>query len=268
MPAVPDEPAPITEHLAELRKRIFWILAFLLAFSAVAFGFAEEIFLFLLEPVVAVMEERGSRLQAISPTETFFTYLKAALLAGFMASLPVTFWHLWAFISPGLYAQERRAVIPFVLASSLLFAGGAIFGYTQVFPIVFEFLSGFDTSGLIEQSWTMSLAFSTTARLFLAFGIAFELPVLIFFLAATGIVSARKLWARTPYAVLGIFVAAAVLTPPDFVSQVFLAIPMLILYLLGVGAAWIFEPERRRTVQAEDSDSSADRPEGSGGHSE
>ena len=265
---MPDEPAPITEHLAELRSRLFWVLATVVVFSAVAFGFAEQIFLFLLDPVVHVMEERGSRLQAISPTETFFTYLKAALLAGFMASLPVTFWHLWGFISPGLYAQERKAVIPFVLASSLLFIGGAIFGYTQVFPLVFEFLSGFDTSGLIEQSWTMSLAFSTTARLFLAFGVAFELPVLIFFLAATGLVSARKLWSGTPYAVLGIFVTAAVLTPPDFVSQVLLALPMLVLYMLGVGAAWIFDPERRRGHQDEEDASVPDLADDSSDHSE
>lgn len=256
---MPDEPAPITEHLGELRNRIFWVLGTLLVFSAIAFSFAEEIFLFLLDPVIEVMQERDSKLQAISPTETFFTYLKAALLAGFMASLPVTFWHLWAFISPGLYAQERRAVIPFVVASSLLFAGGAIFGYTQVFPLVFDFLSGFDTSGLIEQSWTMSLAFSTTARLFLAFGVAFELPVLIFFLSATGIVSARALWSGTPYAVLGIFVTAAVLTPPDFVSQVLLAIPMLLLYLVGVGVAFVFDAERRREGdQEEEEDASPD----------
>ncbi len=256
---MPDEPAPITEHLGELRNRIFWVLGTLLVFSAIAFSFAEEIFLFLLDPVIEVMQERDSKLQAISPTETFFTYLKAALLAGFMASLPVTFWHLWAFISPGLYAQERRAVIPFVVASSLLFAGGAIFGYTQVFPLVFDFLSGFDTSGLIEQSWTMSLAFSTTARLFLAFGVAFELPVLIFFLSATGIVSARALWSGTPYAVLGIFVTAAVLTPPDFVSQVLLAIPMLLLYLVGVGVAFVFDAERRREAdQEEEEDTSPD----------
>ncbi len=256
---MPDEPAPITEHLGELRNRIFWVLGTLLVFSAIAFSVAEEIFLFLLDPVIEVMQERDSKLQAISPTETFFTYLKAALLAGFMASLPVTFWHLWAFISPGLYAQERRAVIPFVVASSLLFAGGAIFGYTQVFPLVFDFLSGFDTSGLIEQSWTMSLAFSTTARLFLAFGVAFELPVLIFFLSATGIVSARALWSGTPYAVLGIFVTAAVLTPPDFVSQVLLAIPMLLLYLVGVGVAFVFDAERRREAdQEEEEDASPD----------
>ena len=256
---MPDEPAPITEHLGELRNRIFWVLGTLLVFSAIAFSFAEEIFLFLLDPVIEVMQERDSKLQAISPTETFFTYLKAALLAGFMASLPVTFWHLWAFISPGLYAQERRAVIPFVVASSLLFAGGAIFGYTQVFPLVFDFLSGFDTSGLIEQSWTMSLAFSTTARLFLAFGVAFELPVLIFFLSATGIVSARALWSGTPYAVLGIFVTAVVLTPPDFVSQVLLAIPMLLLYLVGVGVAFVFDAERRREGdQEEEEDASPD----------
>jgi sec-independent protein translocase protein TatC len=254
---VPDEPAPITEHLGELRNRLFWTLGTLLIFSVAAFSFAEEIFLFLLDPVIEVMAERGSKLQAISPTETFFTYLKASLLAGFMASLPVTFWQIWAFVSPGLYVQERRAVIPFVLASSLLFAGGAIFGYTQVFPIVFDFLSGFDTSGLIEQSWTMSLAFSTTARLFLAFGVAFELPVLIFFLAVTGIVSARRLWLGTPYAVLGIFVVAAVLTPPDFVSQILLAIPMLVLYLLGVAVAWIFDAERRRKRNQADEEESS-----------
>jgi sec-independent protein translocase protein TatC len=241
-----DEPAPITEHLAELRQRIVWILVSLLLFSGLAFGQAEHVFIFLLDPVVEAMQGTDSKLQAISPTETFFTYLKCSLLVGFMASLPVTFWQLWTFIAPGLYQEEKRAVIPFVLISTLLFAGGAIFGYTQVFPLVFDFLSGFDKSDLIEQNWTMALAFSTTARLFLAFGVAFELPVLIFFLSISGIVTTRQLWSGTPYAVLAIFVTAAILTPPDFVSQILLAIPMLALYVLGVGVAWLFEPGRRR----------------------
>ena len=167
-----DDPAPITDHLAELRRRIFRILLAVTVLSIVSFSYAEEIFLFLVEPVVQSAEGTGTTLQAISPTETFFTYLKCALLAGFVLSLPVTFWQVWAFIAPGLYESERRAVIPFVFISSLLFMSGAIFGYTQVFPLVFDFLSGFDDSPLIQQNWTMSAVFSTTSRLFLAFGTA------------------------------------------------------------------------------------------------
>jgi sec-independent protein translocase protein TatC len=242
---VTDDPAPITDHLAELRKRIFWILITLVVFAVAAFNYAELIFLFLMDPAVQALGEKGSKLQAIAPTETFFTYLKCALLAGFVLSLPVTFWQIWAFVAPGLYANERRAIIPFVVISSLLFAGGAIFGYTQVFPLVFDFLSGF-SSDLVEQNWTMREAFSVTTRLFLAFGVAFELPVLVFFLSVTGIVSTRRMLSGTPYAVLAMFIVAAILTPPDFVSQILLAIPMLVLYLLGVAVAWVFEPGRKQ----------------------
>ncbi|MEE3327914.1 MAG: twin-arginine translocase subunit TatC [Myxococcota bacterium] len=241
-----DDPAPITDHLAELRRRIFRILLAITVLSIVSFTYAEQIFLFLVEPVVQSAEGTGTTLQAISPTETFFTYLKCALLAGFVLSLPVTFWQVWAFIAPGLYESERRAVVPFVFISSLLFVSGAVFGYTQVFPLVFDFLSGFDDSPLIQQQWTMSAVFSTTSRLFLAFGTAFELPVVVFFLAITGLVSTRKLISGTPYALLAIFVVAAILTPPDPMSQVLLALPMFILYILGVGVSWIFDPARRR----------------------
>ena len=241
-----DDPAPITDHLAELRRRIFRILLAITVLSIVSFTYAEQIFLFLVEPVVQSAEGTGTTLQAISPTETFFTYLKCALLAGFVLSLPVTFWQVWAFIAPGLYESERRAVVPFVFISSLLFVSGAVFGYTQVFPLVFDFLSGFDDSPLIQQQWTMSAVFSTTSRLFLAFGTAFELPVVVFFLAITGLVSTRKLISGTPYALLAIFVVAAILTPPDPMSQVLLALPMFVLYILGVGVSWIFDPARKR----------------------
>ena len=249
-----DDPAPITDHLAELRRRIFRILLAVTVLSILSFSYAEEIFLFLVEPVVQSAEGTGTTLQAISPTETFFTYLKCALLAGFVLSLPVTFWQVWAFIAPGLYESERRAVVPFVFISSLLFVSGAVFGYTQVFPLVFDFLSGFDDSPLIQQNWTMSAVFSTTSRLFLAFGTAFELPVVVFFLAITGLVSTRKLISGTPYALLAIFVVAAILTPPDPMSQVLLALPMFVLYILGVGVSWIFDPARKRKEIQESQD--------------
>ena len=230
---------PLTDHLAELRNRLFkMVLAWVIG-TALAWSFSEEIFRFLLEPAVnALGQEDGRPLQAIAPTEIFFTYLKCALLAGFVLSLPMLFWQGWAFVAPGLYPSEKNAAVPFVAVSTLLFGGGAIFGYAIVFPIMFDFLSGFD-SDFVESAWTMREVFALTTRLFLAFGVAFELPVLVFFLAMAGIVDAPTLLRGTPYAVLGVFVMAAILTPPDWVSQVFLAGPMVLLYLLGVGVAWL-----------------------------
>lgn len=240
-----DTPAPITEHLGELRRRLFWIVGAWAFFALLSFRYAEQIFGFLLEPAVASLGPEGGKLQAIAPTEIFFTYVKCALLAGFVIGLPVIFWQLWAFVAPGLYDTEKKAIVPFVVISSLLFGGGAIFGYSLVFPIMFNFFTSFD-SEFVKSAWTMREVFSLTTRLFLAFGIAFEMPVFVFFLSLTGIVSAGQLLRGTPYAVLAVFVTAAILTPPDWVSQIFLALPMIVLYVLGVGVAWLFGPERRR----------------------
>ena len=239
-----DQALPITEHLAELRKRLGWIFGAITIAALLSFNFAEEIFGFLLAPATEALSAENSKLQAIAPTEIFFTYIKCALLAGFVTTLPVTFWQLWAFVAPGLYDNERKAIIPFVFFSTGLFAGGAVFGYSMVFPIVFQFFSGWSNDWVIS-AWTMKEVFSLTTRLFLAFGIAFELPLFVFFLSITGIVSARQLFAGTPYAVLAVFIVGAMLTPPDVVSQLFLAVPMIFLYLAGVGVAWIFDPQRR-----------------------
>jgi sec-independent protein translocase protein TatC len=242
---VDERRLPLTEHLAELRARLFRILIAWTAGAALAWAFSEEIFRLLLEPAVAALGPSGGTLQAIAPTEIFFTYLKCAILAGFVIALPVVFWQVWAFVAPGLYESERNAIVPFVLVSTLLFAGGALFGYTLVFPLMFQFFTGFD-SDFVQSAWTMREVFGLTTRLFLAFGVAFELPVVVFFLSLAGIVDPATLWRGTPYAVLGIFVVAAILTPPDWVSQVLLAIPMVFLYLLGVGVAWFFSPRRKK----------------------
>jgi len=235
---------PLTDHLAELRTRIIRVLIACVVGAALAWNFKEQIFGLLLEPAVAALGPEGGKLQAIAPTEIFFTYLKCAVLAGFVFALPVIFWQVWAFVAPGLYESERSAIVPFVLVSTLLFGGGAVFGYTMVFPLMFQFFTGFD-SDFVQSAWTMREVFALTTRLFLAFGIAFELPVAVFFLALAGIVDAPTLLRGTPYAVLGVFVMAAILTPPDWVSQVFLAVPMVLLYLLGVGVAWIFRPRAK-----------------------
>jgi sec-independent protein translocase protein TatC len=245
-----DEKLPLTEHLAELRSRIFKVLIACVVGAAVAWNFKEQIFGFLLEPAVAALGGDQGKLQAIAPTEIFFTYVKCALLAGVIFALPVIFWQAWAFVAPGLYPGEKKAVVPFVTCSTVLFAGGAIFGYAMVFPLMFDFLTGFD-SEFVVSAWTMREVFALTTRLFLAFGVAFELPVVVFFLSISGIVDAKTLFRGTPYAILGVFVAAAILTPPDWVSQVFLAVPMVGLYLLGVGVAWIFGGRREREWQEE-----------------
>lgn len=240
---VNDEKLPLTDHLAELRSRLFKLLLAWLLGTIAAWNFSEEIFGLLLEPAVTALGPGGRALQAIAPTEIFFTYLKSAVLAGFLFALPVVFWQMWSFIAPGLYPSEKNAVLPFVGVSTLLFAGGATFGYTMVFPLMFQFFTSFD-SEFVQSAWTMREVFALTTRLFLAFGVAFELPVLVFFLSVAGIVDAKTMLRGTPYAVLGIFVMAAVLTPPDWVSQVFLAVPMIGLYLLGVGVAFLFGGRR------------------------
>jgi len=237
---VDEKRLPLTEHLAELRTRLFRILLAWLVASAVAWSVSEEIFRLLLKPAIEALGEGERTLQAIAPTEIFFTYLKCALLAGFLFALPVVFWQIWAFVAPGLYPREKNAILPFVSISTLLFLGGAAFGYAVVFPLMFEFFTAFD-SPFVQSAWTMRETFSLITHLFLAFGAAFELPVVVFFLALVGIVDARTMWRHTPYAILAVFVVAAVLTPtPDWVTQCLLAGPMVVLYLLGVGVAWAF----------------------------
>ena len=242
---------PLTEHLAELRTRLIRVALAWVAGSALSWSFKEQIFRLLLAPAVHALGEGTRPLQAIAPTEIFFTYLECALLAGFVLALPVIFWQIWAFVAPGLYPSEKNAIVPFVLVSTLLFAGGALFGYTQIFPVMFNFFVAFDNE-FVESAWTMSEVFSLTTRMFLAFGVAFELPVVVFFLSAAGIVEAKTLWRGTPYAVLGIFIVAAILTPtPDWVSQVLLGVPMVILYLLGVAVAHFFGGSRKREAKTQ-----------------
>lgn len=236
-----DERAlPITEHLAELRRRIGWALGAILVGAILAYTFSETIFGYILSPATSALAAKGSKLQAIAPTEIFIAYIKCALLAGFVLTLPVSFWQLWAFVAPGLYDTEKRAIFPFVLASTVLFVSGAVFGHTFVFPVMFEFLNSWDNEW-VTSAWTLNEVFGLTTQMILAFGVIFELPIFVFFLSASGIVTARQLLGGTRYAVVASFIIGAILTPPDVVSQVLMSVPMVILYLLGVAVAWIFE---------------------------
>ncbi|HKJ25531.1 MAG TPA: twin-arginine translocase subunit TatC [Myxococcota bacterium] len=236
-----DTKLPLLEHLSELRMRIGRALAGWLAGFLVAWGFRERVFEFLLAPAIDALGGGGTKLQALAPPEIFFTYLKCAMLAGFVLALPVIFWQLWAFVAPGLYDQEKRYAVPFVAVSTTLFAGGATFGYVMVFPLVFQFFLGFNNE-FVQNAWTMREVFGFTTRLYLAFGTGFEMPVVVFFLALSGLLNARQLLGGFKYAVLVCFVIGAILTPPDVISQVLLAGPLLVLYLLGVGVAFLVNP--------------------------
>jgi sec-independent protein translocase protein TatC len=237
---------PVTAHLEELRHRLIvcicaWVAAFLLCY-----GFAERLFQFVAQPVRAVLPE-GSSLVFINATEPFFTYLKIAAFAGLLLALPVILWQIWQFVAPGLHSHEKRFAVPFVLASCACFATGAWFGFLYVFPLIFRFLIGFGTgNGDIEAMLSMGIYLSLSCKLLLAFGVVFELPIVIFFLARLGIVDHHWLARNRKYALLVAFIVGAILTPPDVISQLALAVPFLLLYEIGILVARLFGAPRSR----------------------
>ena len=247
-----DAPRPITEHLTELRRRLFWALGAWGMAAALAAYWAKDVFELLMGPAVSAVRERGHTLIAVAPPELFFTYVKSALLAGFIVSIPMTLYQIWAFVAPGLYPSERRFAAPFVIVTTGLFLAGCLFGYTVAFPFVFEYFLSLEAD-YVTTSWTTQNIFSFMARLYLAFGISFQLPVAMFFLSVAGVVSPERLARGRRYAFVIMFVASAILTPPDVVSQVLLAIPLIVLYESGI---WVSRLVARRRA----SDSPAPDP--------
>ena len=227
-----DDKISFTAHLEELRKRlIISIVAVVVGFVA-CYHFAKEIFIILARPLQQALPPNSS-LVFINPTEAFLTYLKTAFLAGFFLAIPIILYQVWKFIAPGLYKEERSYVIPFVLSSSILFIGGALFGYFMVFPLAFKFLMGF-SSDMIQAFPSMKEYLSFVIKLLIAFGVVFETPVFIFFLAKLGIVNYEMLKAYRKYFLVLAFVIGALLTPPDPLSQIMMAVPLLILYEVSV----------------------------------
>ncbi len=237
---MPDEHLPFTAHLEELRKRLIraaiaWVAGFLLCYN-----YAEQLFQLISEPVRTALPE-GSSLVFINATEPFFTYLKIGAIAGLLLALPVILWQIWAFVAPGLYGHEKRFAIPFVAASCLCFAAGTWFGFAYVFPAIFTFLVKYGTSvGNITAMLSMGAYLSLCSKLLLAFGLVFELPVIIFFLARMGVVDHLWLRRNRKYTVVVAFIIGAMLTPPDVFSQTALAVPFVLLYEVGIWIAFFF----------------------------
>ena len=229
---------PFTTHLEELRQRLIYAVVAIVLGAIIAFLFAKQLFYFLAQPLVKILPANQPMIFT-ALTEAFFTYFKVALLAGFFLASPVVFYQLWKFIAPGLYEHEKKFVIPFVIFATLFFILGGAFAYYIVFPFGFKFFLGFSTDYL-KLLPKMSEYFSLSLKLIFAFGIVFEMPVITFFLAKMGVVNGEMLSSKRRYAIVLVFVVAALLTPPDVGTQLLMAGPLILLYEVSVWVARIF----------------------------
>jgi sec-independent protein translocase protein TatC len=233
-----EDKLPFTEHLEELRNRlIVCFVAVGIGFVA-AYGFKEKLFDILVMPLKSVLETGDTMIFTNLP-EAFFTYLKVAFLAGAILAAPVLIYQFWMFVAPGLYRKERRILFPIIILSTFFFIGGALFGYFIVFPWGFKFFLGFATD-VIRPMPTMREYLSFASKLLIAFGLSFELPIVITFMARLGLVTVPFLKKHRKYALLLFFVGAAILTPPDVVTQIMMAFPLMALYELSIIGARIF----------------------------
>jgi|SRR3954451_1407914 len=236
----------LMEHLDELRRRIIHSAAYLLCGTIIAWIFRDKLLYFLQAPLLHI----GKSLVFTHPMDPLNLNLKAALLGGAIISSPFILYQVWLFIAPGLYQKERRFVVPFMAATIGLFLGGASFGYFYVLPgaiqiLILQFGHNFTSMVTIEDYSGFFLS------VILGLGISFELPILIFFLAMFGIVSPRFLWKNIRYAILAVFIVAAIICPsPDPWTMCIYAIPMLALYMIGIGVAWWVHPSRRKAKEA------------------
>ena len=235
-----DDKIPFTEHLEELRKRIMisGITVFVLFFPA--YYFKEKLYGLLMYPAVNQMKIMNTgKFIYTGPAELFFTYIKVSFLTALLAASPVILYQFWMFVAPGLYDKEKKLLMPVLFLSTFFFVGGALFGYFVVFPYGFSFFLGFSTD-FIDPLFSVKEYLSFASMLLIAFGCVFELPLVITFMARIGIVTVSFLQKQRKYAILAIFVLAAILTPPDVVTQILLAMPMVILYEISIIGAKIF----------------------------
>jgi sec-independent protein translocase protein TatC len=231
------------EHLDELRKRIVQSLLGVVAGVGLGFAFINPIVNFILTPTNRVLPQ-GSRMIYTQPGEAFGLYVQIGLIVGIVLASPWIMYQVWLFIAPGLYANEKKFAVPFVLMSTIGFVGGAAFNHYIVFPFMMTFFASFNSADLIFMP-RLEDVFDLYSKMLIGMGLVFQMPTVVFFLAKMRMVTARFLLRNTKYAVLAIFVIAAVVTPSgDMVTQTIFAAPMLGLYALSILIAWIVTPKR------------------------
>ncbi|HZQ92315.1 MAG TPA: twin-arginine translocase subunit TatC [Terriglobales bacterium] len=259
MPELEVEPAPpatgrepmasmsFLEHLEELRRRIIWSIVFIAAGFFACWWKAEVIYKYMKVPIdqALVRHKLSPDLFFTNPTEPFNIYLKIGLLAGVFVASPFVLYQVWAFIAPGLYRHERRYVLPFMSSSVFLFLAGGFFAYKLVYPAALDFLIGYGEQ--FKPIITIGEYTDLFLTIIIGMGIIFELPILVFFLSLMGIVSPGWMWRNLRYSILVIFVIAAIITPTtDILNMCIFAAPMVALYLLSIGVAWIVHPAQRK----------------------
>ena len=254
---IDDSRAPLLEHLIELRRRLLWSFAALGVAFLICLHFAEPIFGFLVQPLLKAGQ---GKLIYTDIFEAFFVNLKVAFFAAIMLAFPIVASQIWQFVAPGLYAKEKRAFLPFLLLTPLLFLGGAALAYYVAMPIALHFLLSYQGNiGGIEQEALPAVGnyLNFVTKFLFGFGVAFLLPVLLMLLERAGIVNRAQLVKGRRYAIVAAFAIAAVLTPPDVFSQLLLAVPLVLLYELALIGIWITERRRARAMEAEVTETSA-----------
>ena len=232
------------EHLDELRKRIIPPLLSLVLGIGIGLFFINDIIDFVMRPLSAALPPGGKFIYTEAP-EAFMLYLRIAVIAGLIIATPLIFWQVWLFIAPALYSKERRYAIPFVVLSTAGFIGGAAFSHYLAFPVMWRFFASF-TNDIMTFTPRIEPTFSMYMRMLLGMGLVFQLPALVFFLAKMGCITAGWMVRQFKYAVLVIFVVAAIVTPdPSYTSQLMVAIPMLGLYIISIAIAWLFGKKKK-----------------------
>ena len=238
-----DRPMSLMEHLNELRSRLTWMVGFALVGFVGCWVIVDPIFDALTKPLMAVLPE-GTHAQYTTLPEAFFTRMYISFVAGLFVASPLIFYQVWAFIAPGLYDEEKRYIIPVALISAIFFMGGGAFCYYIVFPFAFSFFVSFSTPEIVITP-KMSDYLSFVIKLVLAFGLIFEMPIFALFLSRMGLVTANMMRRFRRYAIVLIFIVAAILTPPDVLSQLLMAGPMILLYEFSVGVAALFGRKKK-----------------------
>jgi sec-independent protein translocase protein TatC len=246
----PSEAMPamsFLDHLEELRRRIIYsIIAVAVGFFA-CWNYADKIVGWMQQPIMEALKRNGmpQTLVYLNPTDPFNLYLKIGAMAGLFVTCPFVLYQVWMFISPGLYRNEKRYVVPFMVSTIALFLSGGYFGYKLVYPAALEFLIGYGKQ--FQPMITIHEYTDLFLTVILGLGLVFELPILVFFLALMGVVSAGWMWRNVRYSILVIFIIAAILTPTtDILNMCIFAAPMVALYLMSIGLAWLVHPKQRK----------------------
>jgi len=253
-PEIDESKAPLIDHLIELRQRLVrTVIALVIAFL-ISFYFADEIFGILVAPLTDAFPPGEGRLIYTKLYEAFFVEIKVAMFAAFFLAFPIIANQIWAFVAPGLYSNEKRAFLPFLLATPLLFAAGASLAYFVVMPLAFRFFLGFEgeVAGLTQEALpAMGDYLDLVMRFMMAFGACFQLPVLLLLLNRAGLVTREQLSGLRRYMIVFAFVVGAILTPPDIVSQFLLGVPLILLYEVSLAIMWFTERKKEKAKAAE-----------------